>query len=246
MKLFYQELAPYWPLVSPVEDYAEEAVEVLRVLEEYVPKARTLLELGSGGGHMAFHLKRRFAMTLTDLSAEMLEVSTELNPECEHIAGDMRTLDLLRTFDVVFVHDAIDYMTTESDLEATMTTAYRHLNPGGLFVLLPDAVRERYLPSTDCGGSDDDQGRGIRYLEWSAPVGPNDTAGITHYAFLVKSADGTVHSVTEAHQFGLFSEDTWKRLLAQVGFAASVVEEKTSEDRQPRLIFLGRKEPGHS
>jgi trans-aconitate methyltransferase len=55
-------------------------------------------------------------MTLVDLSEEMLVVSRRLNPECEHLLGDMRTLRLGRSFDAVFVHDAIDYMTTEADL----------------------------------------------------------------------------------------------------------------------------------
>ena len=36
-------------------------------------------------------------MTLVDLSEEMLAVSRELNPECEHLQGDMRTLRLGRT-----------------------------------------------------------------------------------------------------------------------------------------------------
>src|SRR5947199_313515 len=75
-----------------------------------------VLELGSGGGHNAVHLKARFTMTLVDLSAGMLDMSRRLNPECEHHQGDMRTVRLGRTFDAVFVHDAVDYMLTEDDL----------------------------------------------------------------------------------------------------------------------------------
>ena len=67
----------------------------------------TLLELGSGGGNNASHLKARFNCTLTDISPDMLALSRTLNPECEHLEGDMRTLRLGRTFDVVFIHDAI-------------------------------------------------------------------------------------------------------------------------------------------
>ena len=48
----------------------------------------------------------------------MLALSATLNPECEHLEGDMRTLRLGRTFDVVFIHDAISYLTTEDDLRA--------------------------------------------------------------------------------------------------------------------------------
>ncbi|MEA2702730.1 MAG: hypothetical protein QOD63_675, partial [Actinomycetota bacterium] len=68
-----------------------------------------MLELGSGGGHNAVHLVADFAMTLVDLSDQMLDVSRRLNPGCEHVVGDMRTVRLGRSFDAVFVHDAVDY-----------------------------------------------------------------------------------------------------------------------------------------
>ena len=61
----------------------------------------------------------------------MLEVSRELNPECEHICGDMREVRLGRQFGAVFVHDAVMYMTTERDLQKTIETAYVYCVPGG-------------------------------------------------------------------------------------------------------------------
>ena len=57
---------------------------------------RTVLELGSGGGNNASFFKRRFEMVLVEPSAGMRNVSRALNPECEHIDGDMRTVRLGR------------------------------------------------------------------------------------------------------------------------------------------------------
>jgi len=105
---FYGDLAEWWPLISPPEDYAEEAAFAATLLDSASIPVREVLELGSGGGHNAVHLKARFAMTLVDLSATMLEVSQRLNPECTHHRGDMRSIRLGRRFDAVFVHDAID------------------------------------------------------------------------------------------------------------------------------------------
>lgn len=240
MSIFYSTIAAYWPLVSPLEEYEGETLEILRVLEARAPHARTLLELGSGGGHVAHHLKQRFSMTLTDLSPEMLDVSRRHNPDCEHISGDMRTLDLQRRFDVVLAHDAIDYMTCESDLEAAIATAHRHLAPDGLALLVPDHVAERYEPGSDEGGRDGDDGRAIRFLEWSLPVEPGATTGSTHYAFLVREIDGSMRSYHEEHRFGLWPTTTWVRLLEEGGFEVEVVEEETDEDRVPRLFFVGR------
>jgi SAM-dependent methyltransferase len=241
---FYGELARWWPLISPVEDYAGEAAEFGRVFREAIPGAVTMLELGSGGGHNAFYLQRAYVMTLTDLSEEMLAVSRKLNPACEHVQGDMRTLDLGRTFDAVFAHDAIDYMTTEADLAAAMATAYRHCRPGGVALFVPDHLPESFEPDTDCGGTDGPGGEGIRYLEWSYDPDPDDTTGTVHYSFVTRDADGRVGSCSETHVFGMFSRATWIRLLEAQGFVAEAVTERTDEDRHPRLFFVGRRPPG--
>jgi SAM-dependent methyltransferase len=241
MQVFYSELADLWPLISPVEEYADEAGWIAKEIAARAPSARTLLELGSGGGHVASYLETRFSLTLTDLSAEMLAVSKGLNPECDHAVGDMRTLALGRTFDVVLAHDAIDYMTTEADLEAAVATAARHLTPGGLAVFLPDHVTERYEPGTECGGCDAPDGSGVRYLEWTEAVAPGSTTGTTHYSFLVRDPGGSVRSLYEAHPFGLFQEATWVSVFERRGFEVEVIEEETTEDRPARLMFVGRK-----
>ena len=50
----YSELAPWWQLLSPPADYAEEAAICQRVLLEACEgSTETLLELGSGGGNNA-------------------------------------------------------------------------------------------------------------------------------------------------------------------------------------------------
>ena len=139
----YSDLASWFHLLTAPEDYAIEAAHYRAVLTEACDgPARTLLELGSGGGNNASHLKQWFTCTLTDLSAEMLDLSRTLNPECEHVQGDMRTVRLDRTFDTVFVHDAVVYLTELADLEAAAATAFAHLRPGGAAVFVPDYVRE--------------------------------------------------------------------------------------------------------
>jgi ubiquinone/menaquinone biosynthesis C-methylase UbiE len=94
----YHELADWWHLLSAPEDYAEEAAYYTELLVDAC-RPRRVLELGSGGGNNASHMKRRFELTLVDRSPEMLAQSRELNPECEHVQGDMRSVRLGREFD---------------------------------------------------------------------------------------------------------------------------------------------------
>lgn len=235
---FYGELASWWPLISPVEEYAGEAAYVRSLLPTAETPRRTLLELGSGGGCMAFYLKADFALTLADLSPQMLAVSANLNPDCEHLQADMRTMRLGRQFDIVFVHDAIMYMTTEADLHAAMTTAFEHCRPGGLAVFVPDDTTEIFASDSDVGGTDGDDGRGVRFLDWTHDPDPDDDWVATEYAFVLRHADGSVRLVHETHRTGLFARATWLRLLADVGFVAERVVETTEEDRHPRDVFV--------
>jgi SAM-dependent methyltransferase len=214
----YAELADWWTLLSPVDEYAEEAAIYRRALHEHAPSPpRTLLELGSGGGNNAFHLKADFELTLVDLSEDMLRQSRKTNPELPHQLGDMRDVRLGRVFDAVFIHDAIAYMTTRRDLARALETAYVHCRAGGVAVFAPDETRERFVPSVSSGGTDEGV-RGSRYLEWSHDPDPDDETAVTDYAFLVREANSEVRVVHDRHLHGLFPHQVWLDTLVAVGF----------------------------
>jgi SAM-dependent methyltransferase len=232
----YRELASWWHLFSSPDDYWEEAAffrETLINASSSPPI--TVLELGSGGGNNASHLKSHFTLTLVDISPQMLEVSRSLNPECEHIEGDMRTVRLERQFDAVFIHDAIMYMTSEADLRMAVETAFMHCKDGGVALFVPDYTRETFTPTTDHGG-DDGEGRGIRYLSWTFDPDPGDTTYQTNYAVILRDKDGSVRFDHDEHQEGLFSQSEWRRLMTEVGFAVSLVQDNYGRD-----LFIGKK-----
>ncbi|MCW5852416.1 MAG: class I SAM-dependent methyltransferase [Anaerolineae bacterium] len=232
----YTDLANWWRWVSQPEDYADEAAFVHDLIHAHChPPAQTILELGSGGGNNASHLKAHYRLTLVDLSPQMLDVSQQLNPECEHLVGDMRTVRLERLFDAVFIHDAIDFMTTEADLRAALATAYIHCRPGGVTILTPDHVRETFQPRTEYDEADF-EGRSLRMMEWEYDPDPSDTATLVHYAFMLREGDGPVQFAFDTHTFGLFSRADWFRLLHDAGFQAQSVMDQYGRD-----IFVGVK-----
>lgn len=239
----YQELASWWPLLSAPEDYAEEARFYRHALTEAAdrPLLQSVLELGSGGGNNAFHMKAHFRMTLVDPAPGMLAVSRALNPECEHIAGDMRSVRLDRRFDAVFVHDAVTYMTTELELRRAMETAFIHCKPGGAALFAPDYIRETFRPETEHGGRDGD-GRSLRYLAWAWDPDPTDTTYVVDYAYLLREPDGSVRVEHDRHIEGLFARADWLGLLAEVGFEAKAIPFEHSEVAAgEHELFIGKK-----
>lgn len=219
--LLYDELASWFHVLTPPEDYAVEAAFYLSALRSVTEPCRTLLELGSGGGNNASHLKAHLRCTLTDLSPAMLAESLRLNPECEHVQGDLRTLRLGRTFDAVLLHDAVMYLTAEDDLRRALETVRAHLRPGGAAAIVPDWVRETFTPATEHGGSERG-GRALRYLEWVWDPDPGDTEYLADYVYALREPDGELRVVHDRHVEGLFPRDTWRRLLRETG-----LEERT-------------------
>ena len=237
MHKMYNELATWWPLLSPLEDYADEAAFFWQILAGVgLPASPSLLELGCGGGSNAFYLKKNFAQaTLSDLSPHMLAVSRAINPDCEHVEADMRTVRLGRLFDVVFIQDAIEYMTTPAELRQAMETAFVHCKAGGVALFVPDHVHETFEPSTEHGGSDGDN-RALRYLEWTYDPDDTDTTYTTDYVYVLREGDQPIRIEHEQHICGLFSRAEWLRLLAETGFGAEIVQ-----DYYQRDLFIAHK-----
>lgn len=242
LPLLYNDLADWWPLLSAPADYAEEAAWYRQILLEVCHRPPvTLLELGSGGGNNASHLKARFQLTLVDLSSQMLATSRRLNPDCEHLQGDMRTVRLGRQFDAVFIHDAISYLTTEADLRQAIDTAFVHCRPGGAALFCPDFLADGFRVYTRHGGHDDGS-RALRYLEWVWDPDPADTSYFMEMAYLLRDADGNVQPYYDRHEFGLFDRAAWLRIIAEAGFEARMFSNdgETYEDGGGE-VFVGMK-----
>lgn len=135
----------YYNLLYKDKDYAAEALYVHQLIQKYFPGAKTVLNLGCGTGNHDFELaKFGYEITGVDMSKEMLAAaesrlsSSSVQPaagSCSFLSGDIRTVRLNQTFDVVLsLFHVMSYQTTNSDLEAAIDSARVHLQPGGLFL----------------------------------------------------------------------------------------------------------------
>jgi ubiquinone/menaquinone biosynthesis C-methylase UbiE len=218
----YNALAEWWPILSAPGDYYEEAMAFKNILLNSDPKIRTLLELGSGGGNNASHLKKYFKMTLVDISKAMLEVSKKLNPDCEHLQGDMRTFRINRIFDSVFIHDAIMYMTSTEDVKKALKTANIHCKMNGNLLVVPDFFKETFKPSTRHGGHDSGN-RSLRYLEWDFDPNPDDEEFETDFVFMIREVKSELRIETDHHECGVFSKNTWLNIFNECGFKPEII-----------------------
>ncbi|MBN1313573.1 MAG: class I SAM-dependent methyltransferase [Anaerolineae bacterium] len=221
----YSDLAWVWPIVSPKENYVEDAEEFCQAVWGYSQlEAKEILHLGCGGGHLDFTLKKYFAVTGVDVSDEMLALARQLNPEVDYQSGDMRSVRLDKTFDAVLIADSIGYMLTVDDLRATFTTAYVHLKPGGIFYTYAEEVTGRFRQNrtgydTGSAGSVD-----VAFIENRYDPDPSDTTYEMVFVYLIRHG-GHLTVETDRHLGGVFPLEIWLDTLKEVGFAVRLTED---------------------
>jgi len=235
----YDDLAWLWPAWGCPEEYrgcCDHATGLIRA-HARIP-VRSLLNIGCGGGKNVFNLKRDFDVTGLDLSPRMLELAEELNPECRFVQGDMRAFELDRTFGAVLVDDAIAYMTTRADLRSVFAAAWRHLNPGGVMVVVPDDTKESFVQNrtsaTPAVGEATPVNVDVVFVENSYDPDPEDDHYEATIVYLIRE-DGRLRVERDRHILGLFTLDVWRQLLMEAGFR--ICEEKYVEGGREYVTF---------
>jgi SAM-dependent methyltransferase len=214
----YGDLAWTWPIISPPEEYVDETKEIIGAINKFSRiNVRDVLNLGCGGGHNDFTLKKYFSVISVDLSEDMLGLARKLNPEVEYLQGDMRTIRLEEQFDAVTIFDSINYMRSSDDLQAAFTTAYDHLKPGGVFVTYIEEWTEKFRQNKTTHFVRSKGDIEITLIENSYDPDPEDTSYEHNMIYLIRH-NKKLTIETDCHLMGLFPLQLWSDLMTEVGF----------------------------
>ena len=234
----YYDLAYLWPIISPPEEYAEEAGHWRDAVREKLgPGRHNLLELGVGGGHNLSHLTGEFECTAVDLSPNMLALSKGLNPAVEHYLGDMRTIRLQNTFDAVLIHDAASYLLSKEDLRNTFDTAGIHLRNSSVLLVAPYWVEETFPDGWVFTWEQKQGDIEVKIEEVMVDSDPSDMEVESTYTYTIKR-DGTVNVETDTHITGLFPINTWVGLLEEAGFSVDLIPLPPNEGGYGSWLFV--------
>ena len=179
--------------------------------------AETLLELGSGGGNNASHLKARFTLHAHRPLARHARAEPDAQPRVRaprgrhadaaarpHLRRRVRPRRRLVPDD--------GGRPRRRDRDRRRSTCAR----AAPSILTPDATTEIFEPRTKHGGHDGDDGRSLRYLEWAHPAtGSRPTRSTTSSSPAGPGDDARV--VHDRHTLGVFPRATWERLVADAG-----------------------------
>ncbi|MDD3627455.1 MAG: class I SAM-dependent methyltransferase [bacterium] len=234
----FKDLAWVWQIISPKEGYEKETELFIKMMNIYSKKnIQTLLNLGCGGGHHDYTFKKVFKVTGVDISEEMLYFARKLNKEVRYVNGDMRNISLIDKFDAVAILDSIVYMKTEDELLNTFKTAAEHLNPGGVLITFCKISKESF--THECNSNSVHKKGSVEIVSFKNfyDSDPKDNSVEGLYFFIIRE-NKKVKIEIDQHSFGLFSIETWKRILKDTGFEINVVDFNLREHNIPLFICI--------
>ncbi|MBI4220016.1 MAG: class I SAM-dependent methyltransferase [Chloroflexi bacterium] len=197
----------------------------------------TVLDLGCGTGGHALPLSRcGYRVTGVDRSAGMLEKAREKAGPAgpEFLEGDLRSLDLGRTFDAaVMMFAVLGYQVENQDVLAALRTVSRHLKPGGLFACDvwygPAVLRDP--PGERARTFRDGNREVIRVVRGGLDVARH-VATVGYELWSVEPARG-VEKASEAHSMRFFFPKELELFLDCAGLRLSSLTAFGDLDRSP-------------
>ena len=233
----FGKTAPYYDLVHAWKDYGQEAKRLLAILSKAGgPRRGTLLDVACGTGMHLERLRRRFTVEGVDASEGMLRVARRRLPRVPFRRGDMRTLDLGRTFDVVTcLFGSVGYMRTVADLRRAIAAMARHVAPGGALLVEPWFSPAEWRVGYVHGLLREAGGTWIARMNVCQRRGSFSVMRMHH---LVGTPRGVRH-VVEEHTMRLFAPGEYREAIRRAGLRPTIEHRALSG----RGLWIGRRAP---
>lgn len=230
----FEKTPEFYDAIYSFKPYDEESDKVHAWIQELNPEAKTLLDVGCGTGSHLTYLSQWYQSDGLDLDEGLLSIARSKLPDVTFHHGDMIDFDIKKMFDVIVcLFGAIAYTVTEENLQKTLITMSKHLNPGGILVV------EGFLLPEQAGGRNIRMGTAETDEIVVARVSRSEIQGkafILDFHYLVGQND-VVNYLTERHKLALFTVEEYQQAFTGAGFSFR----HEPEGVMGRSVYIGTK-----
>ncbi|MDQ4080415.1 MAG: class I SAM-dependent methyltransferase [Gemmatimonadota bacterium] len=217
----YTRMAELYDLIYSFKDYASES----RTLHDIIDRCartlrrdrRSLLDVACGTGVHLSHLREWYDVEGIELSPWMLDVARRRLPDVPLHQYDMRHFDLRCRFDAVTcLFSAIAYMRNVDELRKAIVTMARHVLPGGLVIVEPWIMPDRFIDGHTHAHVA--EGEGVKVARMIVARRRGDTS-VLEMHHMVATASG-VERFFEQHEVTLFTHEQYLSAFTAAGLVA--------------------------
>ena len=140
MKCFDKDYSKIYDFLYTQKDYTKETNLIKKILKRYLPKSKSLLDLGCGTGQYS-NLMTKFKLNVVgvDRSSSMLKIAKQKykkNKRLSFIKSNIGNIKLKKKkFDIISaLFHILSYHTSEKEINKFFSKSYSHLNKNGILI----------------------------------------------------------------------------------------------------------------
>jgi SAM-dependent methyltransferase len=212
----FTKSAPFYDALYHFVDYGRAVRQLHELIQQRVPQAATLLDVGCGTGQHLQHFRDLYQVEGLDIDGNLLESARLRCPGVPFHEMSMVDFRLPRRFDVITcLFSAIGYVQTVDNMRRAIATMAGHLEPGGLLLVEPWFEPDRFWTDVVTANHVEQPELKICWMYTSKREGALSLLDI-HY--VVGTPYGVEH-FEEEHRLGLFTREESTAAMRDVGLA---------------------------
>ena len=139
MKCFDKDYSKIYDFLYTQKDYTKETNLIKKILKRYLPKSKSLLDLGCGTGQYS-NLMTKFKLNVVgvDRSSSMLKIAKQKykkNKRLSFIKSNIGNIKIKKKFDIISaLFHILSYHTSEKEINKFFSKSYSHLNKNGILI----------------------------------------------------------------------------------------------------------------